>query len=170
MVAPTSPARRALANKTTNSSIKNRKHDNKKKMTQLKAYSFTPPGFEKAVAPKIGCKRSIDHVDGAQEREQAVLKHEACEPMKETKVKIEGVLKEDEDYGMKSENDHKVAPKQEGDNGETEAKSEDSKETTSTLLTSFHASQEGPLPIEQQFDIQDEASQNTLETLVSGCA
>lgn len=175
MAAPASPVRRPLADKTTNASIKDRKHDDKKKMTQLKAYSFTPlrndsAGFDKTDDPKIGHKRSIDLVDGAQEREQADSKHEACEPMRETKVKIGGLVKENGDYAMKSESDHETAPKQAGDDAETEPKSEDSKATTSTLLTSFHASQEGPLPIEEQFAIQDEVSQDTLETLVSGNA
>ena len=38
------------------------------------------------------------------------------------------------------------------------------------LSASFHASQEGPLPLEEQFDIQDETSQKTLENLVSNNA
>lgn len=43
---------------------------------------------------------------------------------------------------------------------------------TNTFLTSFHASQERIQTPEEQFDIQDEASQKTLEKLVSrkGCA
>ena len=50
----------------------------------------------------------------------------------------------------------------------TETSSTESNPTTiNAILTSFHASQEGLQPLEEQFDIQDEASQMTLEKLVS---
>ena len=39
--------------------------------------------------------------------------------------------------------------------------------STSTLLTSFHASQEPSQPIEEQFEIVQEESQRTLEQIVS---
>ena len=35
-----------------------------------------------------------------------------------------------------------------------------------TTMPSFHASQEGPLPLEEQFSIQEEMSQNTVDKLV----
>lgn len=40
-------------------------------------------------------------------------------------------------------------------------------ENTSTVLTSFHASQEPSQPIEEQFEIVQEESQRTLEQIVS---
>jgi hypothetical protein len=48
----------------------------------------------------------------------------------------------------------------------TEPPQAETKPIPISLPTSFHASQEGPLPVEEQFDIQDETSQKTLETLV----
>ena len=36
-----------------------------------------------------------------------------------------------------------------------------------TAMSSFHGSQEGPLPLEEQFSIQEEMSQTAVETLVS---
>lgn len=187
MAAPVSPSRRVLADKSTNASVQYHGHDNNNKVTEMKPWVCTdmrnvPVTFDTEAEPKIGQKRSIVHVDGAEEREQDGLKKEVCEPVKEVKEKTEVKLKEDEDDAAISEGECRSVSKEEGDDAETEQKSEDSNATTGTkeegdeagtannLLSSFHASQEGPLPHEEQFEIQDEVSQNTLETLVRGNA
>jgi hypothetical protein len=54
-----------------------------------------------------------------------------------------------------------------GEQDETKSSFTKSKATTNIPSASSHTSQEEPLPLEEQFDIQDEASQKTLENLVS---
>ena len=49
----------------------------------------------------------------------------------------------------------------------TLSSTQESKAVSSSLLTSFHASQEGPVPLEEQFQIHEETSQRTLDSLVS---
>jgi hypothetical protein len=149
---------------------------------------------EKKCHPKIGQKRSIAYVDGTEEHEQLLLREGSPSVLKEPEFRRESISDKKQDVGgeresgswsasKNEENDasklsgveseattitssaKEAVPKMEDDSGESS--SADSKEMASTLLTSFHASQEGPLPIEEQFDILDEASQKTLETLVS---
>jgi hypothetical protein len=109
----------------------------------------------------------------------------------EAKIQMESVVNKEDDDATEAESEPETdlenVPKKEED-GATEAKREpetvlenvpkkeevateplsaESKATTNMPLASFHASQEGPLQIEEQFDIQDEASQETLENLVT---
>ena len=79
----------------------------------------------------------------------------------ESEFEPKGTLTKEENGKTKSEceSESEDAPKKEDDS--------DAKATTNILSASFHASQEGSPPLEEQFDIQEEASQQTLESLVS---
>lgn len=127
--------------------------------------------FQEEESPKLGQKRSIEQVDGTEERENSQLKQGPPSPLvaKPEVEKIEKELKENHDDTPNPEIENASTPKQDEKEEEevTDPSPAESKTTTSTLLTSFHASQEGPLPIEEQFDIQDEASQKIVDNLVS---
>lgn len=108
------------------------------------------PKKEEDVETKSECKS---------ERKCAIKKEEDDESESESKTK--GTLTKIEigETTSKCESETKAAPKKEDDS--------ESKATMDVLSASFHASQEGPPPLEEQFDIQEEASQQTLESLVS---
>lgn len=94
---------------------------------------------------------------------------DATEAESEPETDLENIPKKEEDDATEAKSEPETVlenvPKKEED--ATEPLSAESKATTNMPLASFHASQEGPLPIEEQFDIQDEASQETLENLVT---
>jgi len=122
-------------------------------------------------SPRVGQKRSFAQVDGAEEYTRSMspqqehltitkledeveaVAHEKIEEESEHDKVIEGSMKEEEEEKAK-------------DDDENRSSAATSKAITSALSSSFHASQEGPVPIEEQFVIQDEASQKTVENLV----
>lgn len=125
--------------------------------------------FPNEGSPKIGQKRSIAQVDGTEEHTQSPIKQ--SEPPAITKLEddIDTPVKEEVDSEAEDESVIGRVTKEEDDiDDETKPSASKSNATTSTLLSSFHASQEVPVPIEEQFIIQDETSQKTLENLVSG--
>jgi hypothetical protein len=171
MATPASPSRRVLGNKTTNAFIRQRVHDKNNEPTILIEASIVEQlrekvaAFQKQGGLHAGQKRSISQVDGAEEYEQSPMREGRLSQLTMEEQRL--VKKEeDEDDVMEPDSEVGKALKHEEDDT-TEASSSESKATTDTLLTSFHASQEGRLPIEEQFDIQDETSQKTLENLVS---
>jgi hypothetical protein len=103
---------------------------------------------ELTITPKAGQKRRIEEVDGTEEQEQQ---------------------RQDRAGSTSPLALLPTEPNSETDEGEFPSTSQ-TKATASTLLTSFHASQEPPIPVEDQFDIQDEMSQRTLDKIVSGSA
>jgi hypothetical protein len=191
MASPASPTRGVLRKKSTNAFVQHQGHDSNE-TTKMNFWTFKllrkdAVALEKAApAPKIGQKRSIAQVDGTAEHEPSPLKHEASSPVKgfsedekeglsedgedatEAKIQMESVVNKEEDDATEAESEPETVldnvPKKED---ATEPLSAESKATTNMPLASFHASQEGPLPIEEQFDIQDEASQEILEKLVT---
>jgi hypothetical protein len=170
MATPATPARRVLGNKTTNAFIQQRVHDKNNDPTILIEASIVEQlrdkvvAFQKQGSLQAGQKRSISQVDGADEHEQSLMRQGRLSPLTMEEQRL--VKKEeDEDDVAKLDSEVGRALKHEEDD-RTEASLSESKTTTDTLLTSFRASQEGPLPIEEQFDIQDEPSQKTLENLV----
>lgn len=185
MVAAASPTRRVLGDKPTNASLHQGRHTVTKTSTFEHVRKHVPP-YQKERTPKVGEKRSIDHVDGTEEHAQALLKCGASlrlmEPaggMKTASAVEEGDDMEQRECARESELvKEQDEMKEPGSVTEIAAKddepdtTEPSPATQSEIMTtapvaSFHPSQEGSLPIEEQFDIQYEASQNTLENLVS---
>jgi hypothetical protein len=100
---------------------------------------------ERNVTPITGQKRRIHEVDGTEDQERQGLDR-ACSTSPLTVLPTEA---NSETYHIEFSS-----------TGQT-------KSTTPTSLTSFHASQEPPMPVEDQFDIQDEMSQRTLDKIVS---
>jgi hypothetical protein len=157
MPAPPSPARRVLGDKTPNASMKRRAFEPMPKSyldypvsDEPKAMTKHPVEMdvERNVTPKAGQKRRIHEVDGTEDQEQRALDM-ACSTSPLTVLPTE--------------------PNSETDHIEFSSTCQ-TKSTTSTTLTSFHASQEPPMPVEDQFDIQDEMSQRTLDKIVSTSA
>jgi hypothetical protein len=143
-----SPARRVLADKTPNASIRRAHEPMPKPMSEepkaLMKHTFEME-VERNTTPKAGQKRRIHEVDGAEEQEEQGRDRAGLTPPLITLP---------------------TEPNSEANDREFLSTSQ-TKTTTSTLLTSFHASQELPMPLEDQFDIQDEMSQRTLDKLVS---
>jgi hypothetical protein len=154
MSAPVSPTRRVLGDKTPNASLKRRAHEPLLKPQ----FDYSVPDEPRAliktaadmrigrnIAPTAGQKRRIHEVDGAEEQEQQGQESTgSTSPL--TVLPTESTSEADE-----------------GDFSSTIQASS----TTSTLLNSFHASQEPPGRVEDQFDIQDEMSQRSLDKIVS---
>jgi hypothetical protein len=169
MATTASPARRVLGNKTTNAFIRQRVHDKNNEPTILiealivEQLRDNVVVFQKQGSLQAGQKRSISQVDGADEHEQSLTRQGRLSPLT---MEEQRLVKKEEDDVARLDSEVGRALKHEGDD-RTETSFSESKTTTDTLLTSFHASQEGPPPIEEQFDIQDEPSQKTLENLVS---
>ncbi len=173
MATSASPSRHVLGWKTTNASIPQRgPEQNNKHITVARASTFEQlwkdrVNISKTGSPRIGQKRSIAQVDGTEEHTNP--------PLQEWRSQVFDVSGDKKDNASMVEGDNdvdnetpnaKVVTKEDGD--ETEPSTAESKTTTTTLLTSFHASQEGSVPLEEQFIIQEEASQKTLENLVRG--
>ncbi len=121
----------------------------------------------KAGSPRIGQKRSIAQVDGTEEHTKP-SPQEWRSPVlgvSDDKKENAGMVKGDDE--MENETPNARVVNKEEESG-TEPSTAESKTTTTTLMTSFHASQEGPVPLEEQFVIQEETSQKTLEDLVRG--
>lgn len=92
------------------------------------------------------------------------LQHRGSPVLPVTEDKEENAATVEDDDEMKNEGQNVGAVKK-GEEDENERATAELKTTTSPL-TSFHASQEGPVPLEEQFVIQEETSQKTLENLV----
>lgn len=147
MAAPASPSRRALENKSTNASIPHRGQvkPNQKPTKLISMVSSTQSqtdsdlrtvGSENRIVPdnpKIGQKRSIEHVDGSEE-------HALFES---TTVQLEP---------------QRIPSRMEDDA---------TQQTPQHSFSSGQASQESSFPVEEQFEIPFEASQTTLEKIVS---
>jgi len=154
MATPTSPARRVLGDKTTNASVHRHPHQlaTKPQLGQsmsdrphVSAYQAAVTRTMMKVSPKAGQKRRIHEVDGTEEQGQLEQgKPRSSSPL--TVVSTEPNSEADE-RGWSS--------------------TAQTKSSVTTLFTSFQASQEPPAPLEDQFEIQDEMSQQTLDKIVS---
>ena len=181
-----SPTRRVLGDKPTNALM----HQRAPAMTKIFALEHEGKDavmIQKERTPQIGQKRSIEHVDGTEEHAQSLSKSAVSPQLTEPEdAKPTTPVKEDDDKEQtghlirratsEAENDTTEpgtaagstgSTAMEGKHNEIEPSPTSSDIKRGPLLTSFHASQEGSLPIEDQFDIQDEASQRTLEIPVS---
>ena len=154
MAAPASPVRGVLADKTTNASLQRLTLDHQYK----EARELLPPhspsqrdetAFLKAPRSlstwKQGQKRSIHEVNGTYEQE----------------------LKEQPTVGSSTPASHTATEPNSESDGQEATPSLELKTPISTQLTSFHASLEPPMPLEEHFDIQEEYSQRTLDRIVS---
>jgi hypothetical protein len=172
MAASASPCRLALSDKTTNASLQQWaycKHNKPIAVTKASTFEHLRKNvvaIPKEASPRVGQKRSIAQVDGAEEYTWSFS------PLQEhSKItKLEDEVKASAQEEVDKDSEHKKAMRgsmreEEEDDDETELAAK-SKAITNALSSSFHASQEGPVPIEEQFVIQDETSQKTLENLV----
>ena len=157
MAAPVSPTRRVLSDKTPNASLKRRAHE----LLLKPQFDYSMPDEPRAliktaadmrigrtIALTAGQKRRIHEVDGTDEQEERG--QERTGSTSPLIVPPTGLTSEPDDGGFSST---------------VRASS-----TTSTLLTSLNGSQEPPLHVEDQFDIQDEMSQRSLDKIVSRLA
>ena len=171
MATSASPSRHVLGWKTTNASIKQRGLEvNNKPITVTKGLTFEQVSKDRinlpqAGSPRIGQKRSIAQVDGTEEYNRPPLQQWGSPVLPATKDKKENAMMVEDDDETEIEGQNIRAVKK-GEEGENKPSTAESKTTTTTPLTSFHASQEGPVPLEEQFVIQEETSQRTLENLV----
>ena len=157
MSTPVSPTRRVLGDKTPNASLKRRAHEPLLKPQFDYSIPDEPRALIKTttdmrigrnIAPMVGQKRRIHEVDGIEEQEQRG-------PDRTGSISPLTVLP--------------TKPTSETDEGDFSSTVQASS-TTSTLLTSSHASQESLMHVEDQFDIQDEMSQRSLDKIVSRSA
>jgi hypothetical protein len=120
------------------------------------------------ISPRVGQKRSFAQVDGAEEYTRSMSPQQEQPTI--TKIEDEVEAAAHKEVGKEPEHDKMIGgsikEEEEEDDDENEPSAATSKAITSALSSSFHASQEGPVPIEEQFMIQDEASQKTVENLV----
>jgi len=154
--APPSPARRVLADKTPNASIR-RAHEPMPKphldhavFEEHRDFMKCSVGMEvdRGVSPKAGQKRRIHQVDGTEEQEQQEQhERERASPALSLTVLPTEPNSETDERGFLS--------------------TSQSKSSMSSVSTSFHISQESSGPVEDQFEIQDEMSQQTLDKIVS---
>ncbi|ERF73587.1 hypothetical protein EPUS_07521 [Endocarpon pusillum Z07020] len=164
-----SPSRQVLGWKTTNASIKqgvlevNNKHITVTKASIFEQVSKDRVNLPRAGSPRIGQKRSIAQVDGTEQYDRPPLQQRGSPLLPTTEDKQENAVMVEDDDETKNEGQNVGAVKK-GEEDDNEPSTAESK-TTTTSLTSFHASQEGPVPLEEQFIIQEETSQNTLENL-----
>jgi hypothetical protein len=157
MSTPTSPTRRVLGDKTPNASLKRRAHEPLLKPPLDYSMPDEPRALTKTavdmrigrtIAPTTGQKRRIHEVDGTEEQEQR-------DPDRTGSTSPLTILAPE--------------PTSEADEGDSSSTIQASS-TTSTLLASSHASQASQEPlihVEDQFDIQDEMSQRSLDKIVS---
>jgi hypothetical protein len=100
---------------------------------------------DRRVSPRTGQKRRIDEVDGTEEQEQqGQNKAGSASPLTVLPTEPDSET-DDRDFLSTSQ----------------------TKSATSSALSSFHVSQESSVPVEDQFEIQDEMSQQTLDKIVS---
>jgi hypothetical protein len=152
MSTPVSPTRRVLGDKTPNASLKRRAHEPLLKPQfdysipdELRALIKTADmRIGRNIAPTAGQKRRIHEVDGTEEQEQ----------------------RGQDRTGSKSPLTALPSATSEADEGDSSSTVQENS-TTSTLLASSHASQESLMLVEEQFDIQDEMSQRSLDKIVS---
>ena len=154
MSTPLSPTRRVLGDKTPNASLKRRTHEPLLKPQFGYSIPDEPRALIKTaadmrigrnIAPTAGQKRRIHEVDGTEEQEQrGQYRTGSTSPL----------------IVLPTE------PTPEADEGDFSSAVQASS-ITSTLLTSSHASQESFMHVEDQFDIQDEMSQRSLDKIVS---
>ena len=152
----TSPSRRVLGDKTTNASVRQRaSHDELKTnldalTTREPVLSVKPTSEQRhraGVTPKVGQKRRIEEVDGPEDPPQL-----GQETPRSTSSLSQTLGELDSDKS---------------DGGKAQSKNQDKATTTTHLLvSSFRASQELPMQIEDQFEIQEEMSQQTLDQIV----
>jgi hypothetical protein len=175
--------------KTTNASLQSwayAQHNKPVAVTKASAFEHLqrhPVTLPKAASPIVGRKRSFAQVDGAEEDTRSMSPQQEQSTI--TKLEDEAEVTEKEEIGKESvheqvvgdsvneekeekeervqEKEERVEEKEDEENGSSAATS---KAMTSALSSSFHASQEGPVPLEEQFVILDEASQNTVDNLV----
>lgn len=152
MPGPNSPARRVLADKTPNASVR-RAHDSmakhyvdSSKSTEHEACMNHSVEMEvrRNVAPKAGQKRRLHEVDGTEEQYQPGHHR--------TGSTSPGAAPPTE-------------PNSESDDGDF-LTSRQTESTASTTSTSFHSSQEPVVTTEDQFGIEEEMSQQTLDKIV----
>ena len=157
MTGTTSPMRRVLGDRSTNASLRIQPQDSVLKPNTLS--STTPQSrtaIEQAVrgwtgtdvTPKAGQKRHIEEVDGIEERLHVKQDRSGSASPLNSSTSDDGEEEEEEKDSIRSTIVTKLTPH--------------------TIFSSFHASQEPPIPLEDQFDIQEEMSQQTLEKVVSG--
>ncbi len=145
MAFPPSPTRRVLGDKTTNASIVSRPTKDQR-MLDLPAKTSPSVTVNKTtmkVTPRAGQKRRIHEVDGAEEQNQNQGQAGSSSPLTDVATDPRS---ETEQRSFSSASQPKTA--------------------TLSLLSSFHVSQEPPAPLEDQFEIQDEMSQQTLDKIV----
>ena len=153
MSTPVSPTRRVLGDKTPNASLKRRAQEPLLKPQfdyaipdELRALIKTADmRIGRNIAPTAGQKRRIHEVDGTEEQEQR------GQDRKGSKSPLTVLPTE---------------PTSEADEGDFSSAVQ-ANSTTSTFLASSHASQESLMPVEEQFNIQDEISQRSLDKIVS---
>jgi hypothetical protein len=152
MAALASPSRRVLENKSTNASILTHRihHGSNQKPSRLTAVAPARVPNENTgtlitKSPKIGQKRSIEHVDGSDEHI---------------------VLGSGKPPGDSRQNES-LSTRWSDDTIRQSQSQPDSKSSTQTVSSSAPTSQEGSFQVEEQFHIPYEASQKTLEELVS---
>ena len=157
MAALPSPARRVLGDKTPNASMKRHGREPIPKQ-QFDDLMRDEPGTLSGhvvemkarlkVTPRAGQKRRIQEVDGTHDHD-----HERQGRDRAGSTSPLPLLP--------------TEPNSEADETDFLSTSQAKTTTSSTLSTSFHTSQEPLLPAEEQFDIQDEMSQRTLDKIVS---
>ena len=156
MAAPPSPVRRVLGDKTPNASMKRRGHETIPKQQFDDLMRDEPKtGIGHAVdvkvrvrvTPRAGQKRRIHEVDGTQDQDHEQHGRDRAGSTSPLSVML-------------------TEPNSEADEGSFLSLSQSKDTTSSTLLTSFQPSQEHLLPAEEQFDIQEEMSQRTLDKIV----
>lgn len=152
-----SPTRRVLGDKTPNASMKRRADEPTPKSHLDYSVSDEPKAVMKYavqvevgnhITPKAGQKRRIHEIDDTEEQDHQ-SRDKASSKSPDTVLSTEP-RSETDDRGLSS--------------------TDPTTTTISTLLSSFHASQEQLMPLEDQFDIQDEISQQTLDKIVSRSA
>jgi hypothetical protein len=153
MPAPPSPARRVLADKTPNASLRRaldlmpKPYFDHPVVEEPKDFIKHPVQMEvdRRVSPRTGQKRRIDEVDGTEEQEQQRRdKAGSASPLTVLPTELDSET-DDRDFMSTSQ----------------------TKSATSSALSSFHVSQGSAVPVEDQFEIQDEMSQQTLDKIVS---
>ena len=156
MTAPPSPARRVLSDKTPNASMKRRGHETTPKQRfddlmrdELKIGIGHAVDMRVSVkiTPRAGQKRRIHEVDGTQDQDHEQHRRDRAGSTSPLSVLLT-------EFNSEADEGNLLSPSQSNEN------------TSSTLLTSFQTSQEHLLPAEEQFDIQEEMSQRTLDKIV----
>jgi hypothetical protein len=185
MATSAATCRPVLMDKTTNASLQSWAYaEHNKPVPITKASTFEhlqryPITLPREASSIVGRKRSFAQVDGAEEDTRSISPQQEHPTI--TKLEDEAEVTEKEKIGKESVHDQVIRDSveekkeeqekkeervEEKEDDENESSAATSKAITSALSSSFHAPQEGPVPIEEQFVILDEASQNTVDNLV----